>query len=291
MAKPFWAIDYGCDKYGIFADFAILLGSSSDSRVRQRMRWIPPGQFVMGSPENETGRSSDEIQHAVTISTGYWMFVTPVTQLLWSSIMPTNPSRFVGPERPVEQVNWEQANDFADELTKRIPSMRFALPTEAQWEYACRAGTSTAIYTGNLEILSESNAPALDPIAWYGGNSGHEFDLSEGHDITRYDWLKDKQYEFSRAATRKVASKLPNPWGLYDMLGNVWEWCSDWFGDYEVTQQVDPMGVDEGSGRVVRGGGWINGARSVRAAYRVRFAPGGSNGNLGFRLLSSAVGK
>ena len=286
--KPPWAVEYGRDLFGTYADFEIPSAANSPP-VCQRMRWIPPGQFQMGSPTDETERFDNELLHHVTISTGFWMFDTPCTQALWLALMPgENPSYFPDLQRPVEQVDWVQAQAFAAELTTMIPELSFSLPTEAQWEYACRAGTSTAIYTGPLEILGDANAPALDEIAWYGGNSGHEFDHERAVDVSSFTWLSEKQYPFKSAGTRQVKQKRPNPYGLYDMLGNVWEWCHDWHGDYPSESDVDPMGPETGSLRVVRGGSWSFSARYVRSACRRWYVPGNRFKNLGFRLLSSA---
>ncbi|MCC9000798.1 MAG: formylglycine-generating enzyme family protein, partial [Candidatus Contendobacter sp.] len=155
------------------------------------------------------------------------------------------------------------------------------LPSEAQWEYACRAGTETAIYTGDLEILGERNAPALDPIAWYGGNSGVEFDLDYGDDSS--DW-KEKQYPDTRAGTHPVQLKRANPWGLYDLLGNVWEWCQDGMRDYDKNVQTNPIGsLDAGASRVLRGGSWHSAARYVRAAFPLASNPGVRSDDISFR--------
>ena len=280
--KPPWAVDYGWDSYGVYADFEV--ASRKDSRpVTQRLRWIPPGQFEMGSPETESGRVDDEIQHAVTISTGFWLFDTPCTQGLWLAVMDgENPSRFTDLERPVERVSWDDSVAFAGQLSQRM-GIDFGLPSEAQWEYACRAGTKTAIYTGDLEILGDGNAPALDPIAWYGGNSGHQYDHADGDPIT---WLDDKQYSFEKGGTRRVKGKRPNRWGLYDMLGNVWEWCTDWYGVYAIESQVDPIGPENGSSRVIRGGSWRGGASRCRSANRGRLTPGYRGNGLGFRVAA-----
>jgi formylglycine-generating enzyme required for sulfatase activity len=233
------------------------------------------------------------------------MFDTPCTQGLWTALMGDNLSYFPDPERPVEQVSWEDAVGFAKKLNERVakdyPSnanrlidgwerLLFRLPTEAEWEYACRAGTTGDTYVGDLDLKSEdqTKAEVLDSIAWYGGNSGHAYDLEKSMEMT---WLKDLQAEEKRGGTRKVAKKAPNPWGLYDMLGNVWEWCQDWYGDYplEPVERVeDPIGPTQGATRVVRGGGWGDFARGLRSACRNRFDPGFRSADLGFRLLSSA---
>ncbi len=273
-AAPEWADAWGQDEYGVYADFSF-------AETTQRMRWIAPGRFLMGSPKDEPGRYSDEgPQHAVILSEGYWLFDTPCTQVLWQAVMGDNPSEFPDPVRPVEQVSWDQAQAFIQRLNGEIPGLNLSLPTEAQWEYACRAGSETALYTGDIEIEGERNAPALDPIAWYGGNSGVEFDLEKGWDSS--DW-EEKQYPHRQAGTRQVKLKRPNAWGLYDMLGNVWEWCRDgWRDEYEPDDEVDPL-WRRGARRVVRGGSWDDGARVVRAACRRRYSPGSRDDFLGFR--------
>ena len=271
---PPWANTIGRDRFGLWTEFEL---ESEFGKVRQRLRWIPPGRFMMGSPESEHGglaKDDDERewftiegpQHLVTISRGYWLFDTPVTQVLWQAVMGENPSKFKSTRRPVENVSWDDANTFINKLNDNIPGLLLSLPTEAQWEYACRANTQTSTYYGELEIIGERNAPVLDDIAWYGGNSGVGFDLEEGYDSS--DW-PEKQYDHVKAGTREVALKKPNGWGLYDMLGNVWEWCMDGQRTYEDTAEVEPMGdLKEGASRVVRGGAWGDDARGLRAALR-----------------------
>ena len=287
LTKPDWAVEFGRDVYGVYGDFE-LESAKDHSMVQQRLRWIPPGRFQMGSPPEEPGRFPNEDLKDVTISDGFWMFDAPCSQRLWTAIMDDNPSHFLDAERPVESVDWAQAKEFAARLNRALKAHAFQLPTEAQWEYACRAGTSTAIYTGTLEIIGDANAPALDPIAWYVGNSGHKYDLEQSEDIAKYGWLSKKQFPFTHAGTRKIKQKAPNPWGLYDMLGNVWEWCEDWYSEKLEGSSVDPRGPETGSDRVIRGGGWISDARLVRSACRSRLDPGDRINSLGFRLLSSA---
>lgn len=270
---PGWAQGYGYDAFGPFAEVFV-------GEVKQRFRWAPPGRFMMGSPPGEAGRDSDEVQHEVELTQGFWMADTPVTQALWQAVMGSNPSRFVHPERPVEQVSWDDAQAFIARLNEQQPGLDLSLPTEAQWEYACRAGTTTATYAGDLKILGERHAPMLDAIAWYGGNSGVDFDLNNGFEAT---W-GGKQYEFTRAGTRIVGQKRPNPWGLYDTLGNVWEWCADGFGGYPNTLQTDPRGPDSSARRVFRGGCWGDAAMYVGAAVRNARPPGRRDDSLGFRL-------
>ncbi len=208
----------------------------------------------MGSPEDEEGRWDDEgPQHDVQLTQGCWLFDTLCTQALWQAMINDNASRFKGENRPVENVSWEDCQTFLAALNRQLPELTLALPTEAQWEYACRAGTAAARYDEDLEA-----------IAWYRENSN--------------------------GATHDVGEKLPNTWGLYDMLGNVLEWCCDGWRDYPDTAAVDPIGAAEaGARRVVRGGCWVYSARFVRAAYRGADGPGRRNDALGFRCSSSEV--
>ena len=272
---PEWASEWGQDRHGVFIAFTL-------AEVTQRLRWIPPGRFLMGSPEEEPGRYDDEgPQHPVFITKGFWLFETACTQALWQAVMGENPSRFKSPQRPVEQVSWEDVQGFMQRINERIPGLGLVLSAEAQWEHACRAGTNTALYTGPIEIPGANNAPALDPIAWYGGNSGVGFELEEGHDSS--SWT-EMQYPNPRSGTHPVGEKQPNPWGLYDMIGNVWEWCADGLREYGEDYAIDPVGaLRAGAGRVIRGGSWFSDARYCRSAYRVRGVPDDRGGDLGFR--------
>lgn len=277
-----WAVDGGSDAYGRWAALEI-------AGVVHRLRWIYPGRFRMGSPETEVGRFADEGPlHTVEFPEGFWLGESPCTQALYEAVMDENPSHFRSAERPVEQVSWEDCQRFFEELRTKAPEFVGRLPSEAQWEFACRAGTMAATWDGNLEILGERNAPLLDEIAWYSGNSGVEFELANGWDSS--DW-SDKQIPHERAGTHRVGMKRPNPWGLHDMLGNVWEWCEDtWDGQsgYPDDDRVDPVGAD-GSVRVLRGGSWDSLAWGVRAAYRNWVVPGDRHSSLGFRLSSGSA--
>jgi formylglycine-generating enzyme required for sulfatase activity len=302
LEKPDWAVEFGHDSYGLYSVFEVA-PEEKGTPVRQKMRWIPPGRFLMGSAEGrDYGRGNESPEHEVVLTQGYWMFDTPCTQGLWTSLMGGNPSYFVDPERPVERVSWEDASGFAQRLngwfgkrnkkstSKRVPSwseLLFRLPTEAEWEYACRAGTKTDTYLGDLEILGDANAPLLDRIGWYGGNSGRDYDLKKSISL-ELDWLTERQYPDKVRGTQKVAGKVPNGWGLYDMLGNVWEWCEDWDGEYSADRATDPVGLGEGSIRVIRGGSWDAPARYLRSACRFWYEPDDRRDFLGFRLLSSA---
>jgi len=288
---PAWAV-HDCDLFGPWYD--IVIKPSPKELVVQRLRWIPPGRFWRGSLKGENPKLSREAsncewfeteypRHQVIISRGYWLFDTPCTQALWKVVMGNNPSLFQSPARPVENVSWPDVQDFLRKFNEQIPGLNLTLPSEAQWEYAARAGTETAIYTGDLTILGNRNAPALDPIAWYGGNSGVDFDLDNGFDSSSW---KEKQYPHTKAGTRLVKLKQANPWGLYDMLGNVWEWCQDpWHADYQGTPTDGSAweGHDDDENYVLRGGSWGDAARYCRCASREGFERDTRISGLGFR--------
>ena len=275
--RPVWASEWGKDRYGFWAAFRV-------KGVRQRLRWIPAGEFMMGSPETEEGRFEFEgPRHLVRISRGFWLFDTPCTQELWEAVMGENPSYFRSPTRPVEQVSWQDCRAFMERSNGLVEGLSLSMPSEAQWEYACRAGTETETYAGDLKILGKRNAPILDGIAWYGGNCGVGFELTGGYDMSSWP---EKQYDFQTGGTHPVGGKDPNRWGLYDMLGNVWEWCLDgWDPDfYAKSPRDDPKATTEATGdRVIRGGAWYGLARDVRAASRPGIDPFIRNHGLGFR--------
>ena len=221
--------------------------------------WMPPGEFRMGS----TSRYADSDEKPVTrvrISRGFWMGKFEVTQRQWQAVMGSNPSHFdnCGGNCPVERVSWNDVQEFIGKLNGRSGGQRYRLPTEAEWEYAAQAGTETDTYAGDI-TKPRGNDPVLNRIAWYDENSGRK--------------------------TRPVGRKAPNAWGLHDMLGNVWEWVGDRFGDYPGGTVTDPSGPRTGSFRVSRGGSWSFHARYCRSADRNRFSPGYRHIILGFRLL------
>lgn len=218
--------------------------------------WVPPGAFVMGRAE---GDEDERVTTTVKISRGFWMGKHEVTQGQWEQVMGGNPSgyRDSGPSVPVENVTWYEAVGFCHRLTQRegaaggrVPSgYEFRLPTEAEWEYSCRAGGP------GLRATSQT----LDELAWYGGNS--------------------------HGRTHSVGQKKPNAWGLQDMLGNVWEWCWDWYAAYPGGEARDPAGPEAGAQRAVRGGSWLNPPAKVRPTDRAKHPPHLRCGNLrGFRV-------
>ena len=278
----------GRDEFGLWASFEV-------DGVRHRMRWISPGRFWMGSPDDEPGRYRDEgPRHPVILTQGFWLGETPCTQALWEAVLGTaaNRSRFRSPSRPVDRVNIEDVDRFMKALQRRTTGVhaRFRLPSEAEWEYACRAGTEAATYAGSIDIEGENNAPVLDAIAWYGGNSGVDYDQPEdGHDTS--EW-KEQQFQHRRAGTRNVKTKLPNSWGLFDMLGNVHEWCLDGsLGHspdpypYPPSSRTNPVADPQRPSRVGRGGSWRARAWNVRAADRTAHRREARLAGLGFRLV------
>jgi len=263
-----WACAWGEDRRGLWQAFRY-------RGAGQRLRWIPPtpAPFLMGSPETEAGRFDRETQHPVQLTRGYWLAETACTQALWEAVMADNPSHFKGRRRPVEQVSWYDAQRFIGRLNELFdaalaqasarlmavggetlgltprsaepPLERFRLPSEAEWEYACRAGSTTAYAFGD----------AFDPAL---ANNGDE--------------------------TVDTGTLPPNAWGLYEMHGNVYEWCQDRLGDYPDGPVIDPVGPAAGATRVLRGGNWLLPPRLLRSAYRYGLEPGNRHWSTGLRL-------
>jgi formylglycine-generating enzyme required for sulfatase activity len=246
---------------------AVLLGSGSRPTPGPRFVWLPAGQFVMGSPASEVDRGSDEgPQTQVTLTRGFYLGRYPVTQGEYVSVIGSNPSNFTGDtNRPVEMVNWNEATNYCAKLTARertagrLPAgWAYRLPTEAEYEYASRAGSTNRFSYGD-----DPGYTQLGYYAWYS--------------------------PYSSSMTHAVGGKLPNRWGLYDIAGNVWEWCSDWYGGYPGGNVTDPQGSVSGSLRVFRGGGWDDSAIRCRSAQRSGILPPFRGTNVGFRMVLAPV--
>ena len=233
---------------------------------------VEGGTFTMGSPESESGRFSGEVQHQVTVRS-YYMSKYEVTQAQYQAVMGSNPSYYTGDNKPVERVTWYNAVNFCNKLsedeglekvytinstdvTANWTKNGYRLPTEAEWEYAARGGKKSKGY-----LYSGSNTAG--DVAWHWDNS--------------------------ESKTHEVGTKAANELGLYDMSGNVWEWCWDWYGSYGSEAQTDPVGSSTGSSRVLRGGSWGSIARFVRVAFRNNVSPGLSSNHFGFRLVLPAI--
>ena len=229
--------------------------------VEYAFRWIPAGSFTMGSQSVEEGRFEDEVAHGVTLSHGFWMLETEITQEMWKSVMGDVPSHFpYANRRPVESVSWSDCQKFISKLQSLDVSpkgFKFALPTEAQWEYACRAGTTRPFSFGATLSGAQANF--------------HSF-----------RGLGDNAY---LQTTTDVGSYPPNAWGLFDMHGNVWEWTADWYGDYPKKTVTDPRGPTHSEGVVCRGGCWDDDANNCRSARRYGGKPGFRDARIGFRIV------
>jgi formylglycine-generating enzyme required for sulfatase activity len=252
---------------GLYRFYRALLLGSGRPTPGPRFVWLPAGAFTLGSPASEVDRQADEgPQTQVTLTRRFFMGRYDVTQGEYSSVIGSNPSYFGGDtNRPVEMVNWSEANNYCAQLTVRertagrLPAgWAYRLPTEAEWEYASRAGSTNRFSYGN-----DPGYTQLGNYAWYVANSG--------------------------GTTHPVGGKSPNRWGLYDMSGNVWEWCSDWYGTYPGGNVTDPSGSVSGSGRVTRGGGWGDIANDCRSARRNYYDPSRRYSWIGFRVVLAPV--
>jgi len=226
---------------------------------RMSFVWIEPGTFVMGSAETDKTQLGAELpQHEVMIKQGFWLGKYEITQRQWESVMGDNPSRYESPNRPVETVTWYQVQEFIHKLNQAAADSLYRLPSEAEWEYACRAGTETPWFFGEDEN-------ALGDYAWYADNNRTDGDYPVG--------------------TKPVGLKPPNPWGLFDMYGNAYEWCQNGYAPYTDAAQIDPMEPDTGYGYTFRGGHFYGNTRAVRSAVRGYNLPSSREIWLGARLL------
>lgn len=223
--------------------------------VTYRFRWVLPGTFMMGEAKSRRRASYDQTAHTVTLSAGGWLGEAPVTQALWAALMGAATTN-VGPTHPVVRVSWDDCMDFLARINAAVPDLAATLPTEALWERACRAGTDTETWVGRASF------EALAPFAWSIENNDH--------------------------VVQPVAMRAPNPWGFHDLLGNVWEWCADWYKSYPTEAVIDPTGPLSGLSRVARGGMFLNAAKQLTAPRRIAFACDDRDEAIGVRLARAA---
>ena len=240
-----------------FSSAALATEKTHTNSIGMEFVLVPAGSFMMGADRNFEEASDDETpKHKVTISKPFYLGKYEVTQAQWAAIMGGNPSNVKGRSNPVEQVSWDDVQVFIKRLNAKEGGNRYRLPTEAEWEYAARAGTDSTFSFGD-------DTASLGQYAWYEGNSGEK--------------------------PHPVGQKKPNAWGLYDMHGNVWEWVQDWYGEnyYRKSPGTDPKGPSSGSYRVGRGGSWVDSSGFCRSAQRICLIPGGRRFDRGFRLALS----
>ena len=254
------------------ASIASAAGQSDSSNVPLRLDlgadvvlellWVPAGTFSMGSPPCDEGHNDDEVEHRVIIGKPIYLGQHLVSQEQFEQMAGFNPCYFKSSKLPVEMVSWYDSVSFCEQLSEKF-GRRFRLPTEAEWEYACRAGTTTAFSTGATITTQQAN---FDGWFTYG-------QIPQG---------------LSRRETTPIGSFPPNPWGFFDMHGNVWEWCSDWYGQYESGPVLDPEGPAEGEIRILRGGSWFHSPADCRSAQRDALDPGRRHSIYGFRVAADA---
>lgn len=252
IQRPAWADKMGRDRYGLFAEFVV-------KDVSHRMRWIHAGTFMMGSPESEPERYDDELQHEVILTQGFWLGQTTCTQELWQAVMGSNPSEFKGAQKPVENVSWNDCTTFIDKLNDLLPGIDLRLPREAEWEYACRAGTETPFSFGDNITTDQVNYDGKNPYA--GGQKGNY-----------------------PKKTVEVRSLPCNQWGVYEMHGNVWEWCGDLYAKNHLAKKNTLVFKEPNEFRTLRGGGWVSRGQRVRSSSRGKRTSGQHFDFIGFRL-------
>jgi formylglycine-generating enzyme required for sulfatase activity len=236
-----------------------------ESRTGMKLALIPAGTFTMGSPESQPGRNSDETPHTVSISNAFYLGIHEVTQTQWAMVMSTTPSHFTAcGQCPVERVSFYDVDRFLAGLSANATFLRFRLPTESEWEYACRAGEKTPAAPEPLPTATDAN---IDDRTGASRATANRF----------------------RGSTAHVGSYPPNRWGLFDMHGNVWEWVNDWYGEYPADDVVDPRGAAQGARRVIRGGSWYFDENSARCALRYTHLPQDSGFSLGFRVAADPI--
>lgn len=298
---------------------------STSAALGMPFRYVPAGTFQMGSPADEARRDDDEVRREVTLTRGFWLGEHEVTQGEWRRLMGTSPSFLAacGDDCPVERVSWFDAVAFAEQASRAeglegcyelvdcsgepgggcapgedwchgefacrevrfrgLDCHGYRLPTESEWERAARAGSDEATWIGSFEIVALNSAPGLSEIAWYGGNSGVDYRPA----WPCSDW-KGRQEPALECGTHPVAHKAPNPWGLQDVFGNVWEWTWDWHAVPDATPRTDPLGAASGEWKIRRGCSWSNIPDHCRAADRSNDPPADRDRNWGLRLARTA---
>jgi len=261
--QPNWVQEFGSDTYGVYAEIKVT------ANAVQRMRWIEAGSFLMGSDEDEDDREADEIPHEVRLTRGFWLADTACTQGLWQAVMGNNPSGLKGVDLPVEKVSWNDCQKFLGAMEKKLNlgQLGLCLPTEAQWEYACRAGRRTPFWFGKAILQEEVNYSSYP-----------------------YSGVGSGEYRNKPVPVRALPC---NGWGLYQMHGNVWEWCNDYYGPYQTTTSEamieNPLGPQKGKARVLRGGSWISVARCARSSLRDSLKSDVALQGVGFRFVLQQV--
>ncbi len=299
IASTPWQNSSEMSRYRGIIKTKLMLSANKDDFIE--LKWMRPGSYYMGSAADDPYHQIDETRHLVTISKGFWISRTEITQHQWEEIMGANPSCFKPDgsdphpgDLPVECVSYNdivKPNGFLDKLNARFPGLHATLPTEAQWEYACRSGTRLTNYVGGNDIEGDANSASAYVLGWYAGSSSN-WNYKKSNEVAPQGTV-DLSNEFasfyekpsSRFATHHVGLKASSDWFLKDMGGNVREWCLDWYQkDLGTAAAIDPKGAPDGSKRVVRGGSWRSGAMKLRSAAREALTPDKRDNMTGFRI-------